>query len=277
MTDNRMNDHESLESPGSPGVDRSLLVDLAHGRIPPDESGRLLDIIAADEELSKELEIVILLVNEGARRRGGQKVAYPRGNPTSGRIREARSLSLTFLRVAAMILVFLGAGWFADDASSPRFANLAQVSPADLHVRMRAGDAGIVNGSRLFLYEGDWQECVRRVDWYLAVYPGGEELATASMLKGAAYLMGARSQILGFHVRYDAVLVDSAMSAFQLARSRVTSSEMRDDIDWFEAKAMLMKGDPAAAGIRLRRIIGGTGARMDDARKLLEQLPVVQR
>jgi hypothetical protein len=277
MTDNRMNEHETRSTSDPASFDRSILVDLAYGRIPPEESQRLLDIIAADEGLSNELELVILLLNEGGRRPEEQKVAYPPGVPTSRRLREASSLAPTLLRVAAVILLCLGVGWYADTVTSPPFVAAASVTPADLHIRMRSGGADIVSGSRLYLHNGDWRECVRRLDWYIAVYPEGRDIASASTLKGAAYLMGARSHILGLYVRYDKALVDSALASLKQARSRIPLAELEDDIDWFEAKAMLMKGDPPAATALLQRIVGRTGARTGDAFKLLQEMRMSQR
>lgn len=272
MKDNRLNEHEPAGAPGSASFDRALLADLVHGRIPPEESQRLLDIVAADEELSRELELAILLLNEGARRPADQHGAYPPEKPTSRRVREAAPFLPMVFRVAAAILVCLGLGWYADAVTSPPYAAAARVSPADLHVRVRAGGSGVVSGSRAYLLAGDWRECVRRVDWYLAVYPDGEELPSASILKGAAYLMGARSHILGFHVRYEQALVDSALASLQHARSRHPAPGLEDEIDWFEAKAMLMKGDCASATSKLDHVARRHGARADDARKLLREL-----
>ena len=87
--------------------------------------------------------------------------------------------------------------------------------------------------------------------------------------------MGARTHILGFHVRYDPSHVDSARGALREARACARTLLETEEIDWFEAKASLMTGDHARARECLEAIVNEGGARLDAARAILSQLPAV--
>jgi hypothetical protein len=253
-----------------PPFDRSLLVELAQGRLSAQESREVLDHVAADEELSKELDLVILMLHEGSQDERGTR--YEQGREEGRALRESGSAGLILLRVAAAVLVMLGAGRLVDSALTSPYTELASVEARDLHLLTRDGSSDELAAMHAFLYKGEWQEAVRRADWYLSVYPDDPGRSAASVVKSAAMLMGARKGMLGFGVHYDQALVDSAMNVLGTTRMGGPTAAEVEQIDWFEAKALLMRGDPGQAGVRLRSIVAGGGICVQDARRILSEL-----
>lgn len=255
-----------------PPFDRSLLVEFAQGRLSPAEALVVLDVVEADPELSEDLELVLLMLREGSRGTTGNPIRYDAGSESGPSLRESTPGAVHLLRVAAVLLVMLGAGWILDATTSSPYAHLARVDVADLHLRVRDASTNILQGSRELLYQRAWQECVRRAEWYLAVFPEGEERADACILRSAGLLMGAHGSVLGMHVRYDQAMVDSALAALQMARSGARTIFEAEEIEWFTAKASLMRGDREPARAALQAIIAGGGARVADARALLSSI-----
>ncbi|MBK7256653.1 MAG: hypothetical protein IPI01_02290 [Ignavibacteriae bacterium] len=264
-------DHSDVRRDGErTAIDRSLLVELAHGRLSADESRELLDRVAADEELSAELDLVILMMGEGAREE--RETRYEPGKEQGRTLRESAGPALVVLRVAATLLLMFGAGRLIDAALAPAYADLAQVEAADLHLRIRDGATDEVAAMRAYLYQGDWEEAVRRADWFLSVHPDATGRQSVFVIRSAAMLMGARKAVMGFGMHYDAALVDSAMVSLANAREGQPSSVEMEQIAWFEAKAFLMKGDPGEASVRLRSIVEAGGICVQDARRILADL-----
>lgn len=264
-------DHSAVQRDGDrSAADRSLLVDLAHGRLSTDDSRELLDRVAADEELSAELDLVIMMMGEGAREE--RETRYEPGKEQGRSLRESAGPALVLLRVAATLLLMFGAGRLVDGAMAPPYADLARVELADLHLRIRDGATDEIAAMRAYLYQGDWEEAVRRAEWFLSVRPEATGRPSVFVIRSAAMLMGARKAVMGFGVHYDTALVDSAMVSLANAREGGPTSVEMEQIGWFEAKAFLMRGDPAEASVRLRTIVEGGGICVQDARRILSAL-----
>lgn len=250
--------------------DRSLLVDLAYGRLSADDARIVLDRVAADEDLSKELDLVILMMAEG--QRDERTMRYDQLKERGRTLRETAGPGLVLLRVAAVVLFLLGAGGLIDAAMAPPYAQLAVVEGEDLHLRIRDGSSAELAAMRMDLYQGAWEEAARRAEWYLAVHAGAQDRPTVGIIRAAGLLMGAKHDVMGFGVHFDRSLVDSALASLSDARcSGPTPGEM-EQITMFEAKAFLMRGDAEAARTRLRRIIEGGGVYVQDARRILADL-----
>ena len=250
--------------------DRSLLVDLAHGRLSADDARIVLDRVAADDELSKELDLIILMMVEGQRERGTTR--YGQLKERGRTLRETTGPGLVLLRVAATVLFLFGAGSLIDAAIAPPYVHLATVGGEDLHLRIRDGSAAEIAAMRTYLYRGTWGEAVQRAEWYLAVHAGAPDRSTVEIIRAAGLLMGARQDVLGFGVHFDRALVDSALAALGNARSGSPTAGEVEQIAMFEAKAFLMRGEAGAARTRLLRIIAGGGVYVQDARRILADL-----
>ncbi len=255
---------------GGQGDDHSLLVELAHGRLSADEARQLLDRVAADDELSKELDLIILMMGEGMREE--RPTRYDQTKERGRTLREAAGPGLVLLRVAAVLLMILGAGKLIDGALAPPYAHLARMDAGELHLRIRDGSTAEVATMRAYLYEGEWEEAVRRADWYLAVHAAAPERPTVYIIRAAGFLMGARKDFVGLGLHYDRSLVDSALAALDNARSGMPSPGESEQIAWFEARSFLMKGEPDEARTRLRRIVEHGGVFVPDARRILAVL-----
>lgn len=251
-------------------LDRSMLVDLAYGRLSADDARTVLDRVAADEELSKELDLVILMMAEG--QRDERTMRYDQMKERGRTLRETTGAGLVLLRVAAVVLLLLGAGSLIDAALAPPYAHLAMVEDEDLHLRIRDASSGEIAAMRMYLYQGAWEEAARRAEWYLAVHTGAQDRPTAGIIRAAGLLMGAKHDVMGFGVHFDRALVDSALASLSDARCGEPTPGEIEQITMFEAKAFLMRGDADAARSRLRRIVGGGGVYVQDARRILADL-----
>lgn len=251
-------------------IDRSMLVELAYGRLSADESRELLDRVAADEAASKELDLIILMMNEGARQE--RTTRYETGKEQGRSLRESPGPVLLVLRVAALVVLMLGAGRAVDSAMAPPYAEFARVGHEDLHLRTRDGASDELAAMRAYLYVNDWEEAARRAEWYLSVHADEPARPSAYVIRSAAMLMGARKDIMGFGVHYDLSLVDSAMLSLADARREGPTAAEAEQIAWFEAKALLMRGEPAEARFRLRWIVDAGGVCVQDARRILSAL-----
>jgi hypothetical protein len=264
-------DHSGVSRDGErSGVDRSQLVELAYGRLSADDSRELLERVAADEELSKELDLVILMMGEAGREE--RNTRYQPGKEQGRSLRESAGPALVVLRVAAMVLLMFGTGRLIDAALAPPYVALAQLEAEDLHLRIRDGAEDELTAMRGFLYNGDWEEAARRAGWYLSVHPDAPGRPTVFVIRSAAQLMGARKDVMGFGVHFDRTLLDSAIVSLTNARSAGPTTAEMELIAWFEAKAFLMKGDTGSARVRLRSIVDAGGFCVQDARRILAAL-----
>lgn len=268
-------EHDGAPHNGERGeTDHSLLVELVHGRLGGDDAQRLLDRVAADEELSRELDLIILMMDEGTRE--GRTRRYDQAREQGRTLREASGTGRALLRAAAVVMLLIGGGTLIDAALAPPYAMVAGVGTGDLHLLVRDGSADELAAMRAFLSQGQWEEAARRAEWYLSVHGDGPGRGTAHVNRAAAFLMGARKDVLGFGVRFDRTLVDSAMVALHRARLGAPAPGEVEQIAWLEAKAFLMRGEPGEARTRLQWIIGTGGIYVQDARRILATLDAMR-
>jgi hypothetical protein len=223
-----------------------------------------------DDELSKELDLVILMLQEGSKEE--RQTRYPSGREAGRSLRETASAGIVLLRVAAVVLLMLGCGRLIDSALAPPFAAMASLEVRDLHLLDRDASSDELAAMHAYLYNKNWQEVVRRADWYLSVYQDDAGRRSASMAKSAALLMGARRDMLGFGVHFDQSMVDSALQVLRGIRTEKAGPVEMEQAAWFEAKALLMRGDPAGARSRLLSIVAQGGHCVQEARALLSEL-----
>jgi hypothetical protein len=249
--------------------DREDLVEFALGRLSPAESLRILDRVSADEGLSADLDLVLLMLGEGKREGSLHRRTYsPRGD-RGNRLREWSTFSLTVLRTAAMLFMLLGVGLILREVTKPDYADIAAVGSSDLDFRMRGGAQDVLGLARALVMKGEYEDGLRMAEWYLSVFPEGSERSEAHVLKGALLLVQARKTRVGVFLRFDESLVDAAWTELQRARLARDFVRTREHVAWFEAKALLMKGNVQEARALFESVAVMGGVRNDDAKRIL--------
>jgi hypothetical protein len=253
-------------------LDRELLVEFALGRLSPGESLRILERVSSDEELSADLDLILLMLREGAREGLLNHQSYDERGGNGSRLREWSRFSLIVLRTAAMICLLLGAGLVFREVNKPRYFDIAAVGSSDLDFRVRGGSVDVLGVARGLLLKGQCEDALRTVDWYLAVYPDGDGRSEAHLLKAAALLFKSRSAQWGLLMNFDRVLVDEAAAELQQAKATSDPDLTGEHIAWFEAKVLLMKGDAKKARSRFEDVVLMGGVRSAAAKRMLKIL-----
>jgi hypothetical protein len=264
-----MEERTQMDRDRNESQDHEVLVEFALGRLSPAESLRILDRVSADDELSADLDLVLLMLNEGEREGLLHRRTYGPSGDRGSRLREWSTFSLTVLRTAAMLFMVLGVGLILREVTKPDYADLAAVGSSDLDFRMRGRAEDVLGLARAMVMKGEYDDGLRMAEWYLSVYPDGNERSEAHVLKGALLLVQARKSKVGVFLSFDASLVDAAWTELQSARLARDFVRTREHVAWFEAKALLMKGNVQQARALFESVALMGGVRNDDAKRLL--------
>jgi hypothetical protein len=244
------------------------LVDLALGKLTPEQSLEVIDKLEQDPFKSSELELIINILASAEAlpaiedSRNNPKRGYPSG------VRERRSDFTLAMRSAAAIVLLLGSVFLSGEFSEAPYASLIRVCAEDMDVRTRGESAEIVEIAYALVLEGDNVRATELVNWCLNAFPEGEESAQAHLLKGGMLLMASKRSVLGFFSHYDTVLAARGLSELHLAFGQTNQRRLKECALWLGVKGNLMVGNKSAAlnQIETLELIGGT--RQADARRM---------
>jgi hypothetical protein len=168
--------------------------------------------------------------------------------------------------------MLLGVGLILREVTKPDYADIAAVGSSDLDFRIRRGGEEVLGLARVLVMKGEYDDGLRMAEWYLSVYPDGNQRSEAHVLKAALLMVQARKAKVGIFVRFDESLVDAAWTELQGARSARDYVRNREHVAWFEAKALLMKGNVQEARALFESVAVMGGVRNDDAKRMLRTL-----
>jgi len=221
------------------GIDRDKLIAFARGKLSREESEHVLAAIEADEALSRELEEILQLI------RATEELEDEKKN-ADGRLTIGEPILKYILRIAAVLVVLLGASVLASELTKGRYHDLARVDRVDFGVRWRGDAEEQIEWARREFVGGDRDAAIRELERIVQLRPAGESMSVVHLMAGQMLLTTAEESVCGLFPRYDRQRVTRGMDHLAFA-AQSTNNRVAEEAHWFRLKGFLMLDKPEEA------------------------------
>jgi tetratricopeptide (TPR) repeat protein len=263
-------------------TDRNRIVDLALGKLSPEESLKLLEEIETDPDASRELELANTVLNfvhlHGEEVFGPEKASMPSkaiqwdAILLNGREFFRRKRFAYPAVVALGALAILGVLVTASHFSTSRYYRLTKIDEMEFDTRLRGpGQEDFVLASD-YLLNRRYDESIRVLERYIRAFPRSDLLQFAHYSAGAVYLVSAHSSVVSLFPTYDRERVTRGLSHLSYAETGTSSIKLEEEARWLRAKGFLMLDEPDEALAELQRVVLLNGSRKREATDLISEI-----
>lgn len=262
------------------------VTDFALGKLTPQESLRVLDLLDGDAEASRHLDFVSDIVRVGAEY--GEEIFESRLAPAGywGRLwfvttRWLRSAmtSRWWIRPAfasaLSIVLLMGTLEIVSHAVTSRYYQLTTIDRLALEPTTRGQVDAEYDGACRLVAQGRYTDAIRAFERFIRAYPGDDLRYLAQYSAGATYLLSAHRSIGPFFPSYDVETVIRGLGHLQRAADNSGNRRINEEAHWLRAKGFLMMDAPASAIAELRLVVRLNGPKKDDAAELLNALAAI--
>ncbi len=245
-------------------IDRDRLIAFARGKLSPEESERVLAAVEADEVLSRELEEVLQLMRATEALENEKRDAH-------GRLTIGEPALKYVLRIAAAVVVLLGASVLVSQLTKGPYHDLARVDNVDLGVRWRGEAEEQIEWARREFVGGDKDAAIRELERIVQMQPVGESMSVVHLMAGQMLLATAERSTFGLFPRYDRERVARAMDHLGLA-AQSTNNRVVEEAHWLRMKGFLMLDEREDAKMEGEEVKRMGGEHDVQAVKLLDEI-----
>jgi len=244
------------------------LVDFAMGKLSSEQSLEVLRELETSDEKSKELEIILEILDTKDPHRRPQRDEDRPSRSANRLLRERIPIFAITMRSAAVVFLAIGIAFIAREVSKPMSLDLVKVCVDDMDVRTRSGNSRIAGIAYGLLLDGRNERAMELLDWCVKAFPDGEEGAHAHLLRGGTLLMQADRYRMGFFSHFDTVLVMKGLDELRLVAHLSSRRHIQECALFLEIKGNLMIGNQERAVEHLGKLERMGGIRNLEARKL---------
>lgn len=259
-------------------MDRTVIDDLVTGKLSPDESLRILDLIEREPDLSRELDMRVAVMDavvSGRADDARQKQARESGiTRTIKSVREViasygtgRQLAIPLALIGALLLVGIGVLRSLPLQSAERYALLKVESP-EVDVNVRGVGEDDINTAHMLFRDGKHRQAILLLERFTKAYPQSPMTAYAEYSLGAMYLASANRRVLGVLQWFDRSTVEAGLEHLAASLDCSRSPRIIEESHWLRAKGLLMLNDEVRARQELAVVAAQHGVRESDVRRL---------
>jgi hypothetical protein len=245
-------------------TDRDRLIAFARGKLSREESLRVLEEVEDNEQLSRELEEVLLLMRATEEQERSKEESWRRGV-----IREPVFRYL--FRVAAVLVVAFASVFAVSELTKNRYHDLATVDDSDFSVRWRGEvDEGIELARREY-NGGDHDAAIGTLERIIQARPAGESMAVIHWMAAAMLLKTAERSVWGLFPRYEESRIARAMAHLDIAMGS-NNLRIQEETHWLRMKSYLMLNRPVDAAHEGEEVVRMGGGLSKGAALLLGEI-----
>ena len=260
----------------------NTIVDMAQGRLTPEESLQILEGIDRDEATSADLELVVDIINLASESGGNVFRAGERTGLSWWR-RLALWLSRIFendrvlhpVGVVSVVLVVLAMILGANALWTGPYEELTGIDGTAFEWNARGpGEMDIAIAYQLFT-KGEYDESVLHLDRFLRSHPNGELVEYMHYSAGVVYLLSARHTIFTLFPSYNRLKVTAGLQHLECAIARTSSPRLAEESRYLRAKGFLMLGQKEAAIAELDSVRTVDGIRAQEASQAIARIQAI--
>jgi hypothetical protein len=264
-----------------PGPKRSI-VDMACGRLTPEESLALLDDIERNPDLSAELDTAVDLVNFSSdaretifreskvtRESFWRKIAWwimdqcdvrPILYPVGG---------LLLLLASCAVIMTANSFWIG------RYDELIGIDRTVFEWNVRGPGDGEVAVAYHFFTGGDYEQSLAHLERYMRAHPEDIVEGYADYTAGVVSLLAARKSTFGLFPTTSSAVVSRGLEHLDRAARRTTNVRLMEEAHFLRAKGFLMLGQKDAALSELEAVRRMGLVRGEEAAQMTARLQVL--
>lgn len=260
----------------------STIIDFAHGRLTPAESLGLLESIEKDARASKELDLVVDLMNEAADPHSGI-FRIPVAQETSFLCRTMRSIvenvrSHPILYPAGAfgsLVAALGVLACINLISGNRLDELTGIDRTAFSWNARGADNSDIAGAYEFFTRAEYAKSLSLLDRHLRLQPDDDLAPFVHYTAGAVCLIASKRYYFALVQTYDVPLISEALQHLSSAIGRSTNRRLLEESRFLRAKGLLMINKPREAAAELDTVRSLNGPRSDEAMQMIERIHAI--
>jgi tetratricopeptide (TPR) repeat protein len=260
-------------------IPTSTIIDFAYGRLSPSESLEVLDSIERDPRASKELDLVVDLMNEAADP-DSAVFALPVSVRRPFLTRWIRSFDEAirnhpFLYPASAfgsLVVALSIVIGINLMSSSRLDELTGIDRTAFTWNARGTDNSDIAGAYVCFTNGEYEKSLSLLDRYLRLEPRGELAPYVHYTAGAVCLISSRRNYFSLFQTHDADRVSNALQHLSRAIDETSNRRLLEESRFLRAKGYLMLDRPARAIAELDTVRSLNGPRSEEAMQMIERI-----
>ncbi len=268
-------------------IQKSKLIDFAMGKLTPEESLSIIEMLEKDPVASRELEVISGILNIAALE--GQEAfkkvesettsKYPRFLDAivdfADQLRERR-IAYPLLGFSSVVLAIVGLV-VASRLATGRYYELTQIERPEFEVPVR-GQEEVDFGTAQRLYsQGKFDESIHLMERYIRAFPEGDMIDYAHYSAGAMHLLSSQQSFLSLFPSFDRRKILTGMEHLQQAIVTTRNARIAEDALWLRAKGYLMLDSADEAVGELSKIERLNGMRKDSASQLIARIRILQR
>jgi len=262
----------------------STIIDFAHGRMTSSESLELLESIEKDPHASKELDLVVDLMNEASDPQS-EVFRAPTSDQRSVLLGVFRS-SIDTIRnhpflypagafgsmVAALAIVIS-----VNVLSTNRFDELTGIERTAFTWNARGIDNSDIAGAYTCFTNGQYDKSLTLLDRYIHLEPRGDLAPYVHYAAGAVGLISSRENFLSIFQTRDVARISDALNHLALAISQTSNRRLLEESRFLRAKGYLMLDRPVDAISELDSLRSLNGPRCEEAMQMIERIHALTR
>jgi len=257
----------------------STIIDFAHGRLTPAESLGLLESIEKDPRASKELDLVVDLMNE-AGDPGSKMFKTPASDQRSIFARVVRSAienirnhpflypAGAFGSLVAAFVIVISVNVF----SANKLDELTGIDRTAFTWNARGTDNSDIAGAYICFTNGQYGKSLTLLDRYLRLEPRGDLAPYVHYTAGAVCLISSRQSFLWIFQTRDVARISEALGHLSLAISQASNQRLLEESRLLRAKGYLMLHRPVEAIAELDSLRSLNGPRCEEAMQMIERI-----
>jgi len=129
-----------------------------------------------------------------------------------------------------------------------------------------------LNAGLTAFQRGDYENTIEIFETFISNFPTHPSLFYVDYILGVSYLIEAKTDLWGRFQTVDRIQVEKAIQNLQNAHNASTNLGVREDCDWYLAKAYLLLEKGEKAQEKLNQIISLRGRRFQEAQKMVKEL-----
>ncbi|MCG8607008.1 hypothetical protein MJD09_18750 [bacterium] len=141
----------------------------------------------------------------------------------------------------------------------------------------RSGETTSLSSALQAFHQGEYPRAITQFELFLTQLPDSLEAAYAHYLAGVSYLVEAKETILGTVTGFDTEKVNNGIKHLRDVLSRSSNLGLREDSQWYMAKAYLMLEQGSEAIKTLEQVVALRGRRFREARNLISEIESASR
>jgi hypothetical protein len=260
-------------------IQTSTIIDFAHGRLTPEESLGLLKSMEEDPRASKELDLVVDLMNEAADPQSRLFAASTsRQKPffiRTFRVIAERFRSHPFLYPAgafgcfvAALLILIGTNLLSAD----KLDELTGIDRTAFTWNARGTDNSDIAGAYFCFTNGEYAKSLTLLDRYLRLEPRGDLAPYVHYTAGAVCLIASRESYFTLFRTHNRTRVSEALQHLSIAIGQTSNRRLLEESRFLRAKGYLMLHRPYEAIAELDTVRTLSGPRSEEAMQMIERI-----